>query len=326
MGSSQEPTVLIDPILLMPKADDAVTELRARIRDAVFAAAPQLARAFEPHPLAEHIREGAKALPLLFERFEREPDEKARALIVDAIAAIAGVEKPSHDVCDRLRAILVSSQSRLIASVAARALAVAGDESFLELQRGLLHSDSPTRRMLAARLIGHGRYARALPDLMVSVRPDRATLVDAAVWAIGEIGSKEALPLLNAMIESRFFSVDALDAIARIGSVESLSVIRPLLAQGTIEERVHTVHAIARILEKRPSLPEGDRAELAKILLDVLDRGERVIMRYYALVALGRLGERVDQNRAFGALGAALPDSKLDPMSAFYKRGSPKTR
>ena len=281
---------------------------------------PELLPQIDSHPLADTIARGAGALDELCAQLAAGDDEEQQALIIDAICAIIVKDYATETAVATLQTVMRDSESALLASNAARGLALAGEAGFLELQRGLLLSDSPSDQRIAAKLVGYGKYDRAVPQLRALLRPDHLAVLSAAVWALGEIGSDAALADLHAMLDAHVQSVAVIEALGKIGAVTSLPRLLSLLTEGDGEQSEKAAQAIAKIV----------RANDGRIAIDAVDNALRIALErmidssdkpktvFFCIVAYGLLGGHLTPQRIIKGLGAGLAKEDVGAIAAFY--------
>ncbi|MBI4820792.1 MAG: hypothetical protein HY791_31295 [Deltaproteobacteria bacterium] len=298
-----------------------------QIVDALAKISPDLTLRLDPHPLADDVQRGVAAFPELLASFRDEKSELGRAAILDAIGRIVQKHYATKEVLEALAKIISTTKSSAITSLAAKALALARDEPFLELQRNLLISTSPSQVRIAAKLCGYGKYDKAVPQLLALIHTDTmAAEAEAAVWALGEIGAATALPKLHRMLNDSIKSEDVLDAIGKIGGVTSVLRLLPVLLEGTTNQRIKAAIALARINRKNdgsyldPDLERAVRALLEK----VIDKDPSGEVRFYAIIAYSLLGGHLEPARVLRALGGRLSDEEMGAVSGFLaRRGAP---
>ncbi|MBI2378284.1 MAG: hypothetical protein HYV07_30060 [Deltaproteobacteria bacterium] len=294
-----------------------------QIVDALAKISPSLSLRLDPHPLADDIIRGVSAFPELLSTFRDEKTELGRAAILDAIGRIIEKHYATKEVLDALGKIISATKSSAVTSLAAKALALARDEAFLELQRNLLISDSPSQVRIAAKLCGYGRYERAVPQLLALIHTDTmAAEADAAVWALGEIGSATALPKLHRMLNDSIKSEDVLDAIGKIGGVTSVLRLLPVLMEGTTGQRQKAALALARITRKNDgSFLDADLERAVRALLErVIDKDPDLEVRFYGILGYSLLGGHLEPSRILRALGGRLSDAELGAVSGFLAK------
>jgi HEAT repeat protein len=279
------------------------------------------------HPLRDQVMAGPSAFPELLSMFAKMGDDEARAVVLEAITLVIEDHGATPEVMIALEHAM-RSPSGPIRNLATRGLALAGSEKLLNLAKNVLGAGNNNAEMrIAARLVGLGRYAPALPELMMLLSPKHFSLLDAVIWAIGRIGSEEALPILHAMLSSRVMVLELAEALGAIGSWSSLSPLLQALA-GPTAEREALLRAIAELAARHGEKMRADAGAVAakKILGKLIDEDPSETARYYAIVAHGALGGKIALNRFFTALGAQLPEKALDPMSAFFVSRAAKRR
>lgn len=270
------------------------------------------------HPLAAEISKGIAAYPKLLTRFEKAKNDEERGLALDAIAEIASAAYPTKELVEALQKILSEAKSDVVASMAARALASTRDESFLELQRQVVMTKSPSELRIAARLIGYGRYQKAAEALLAVLTPDNAVCADVVIWALGELGSEEAVPKLHTLLTQFGMTEEVLSAIGKIGSRASVVRLTPILLEGMPKQRELAAEALGRIAKKHggsfgdPGLDTTMRAVLEK----VIDSDQNKAARFHAIVAYAILGGHLDSKRILAALGGKLSAKEVDAVGA----------
>lgn len=314
-------------VALLPHANAEQKKLSERYVRALAAIAPDLLPQISEHPFAAEIARGTDALVELARDIAVEKDVARQAQIVDAIAIIFEETGAITDVTRTLRDLLIATRDGTVASTCARALAVARDPWLLDAQRTLLFAKSESTVRAAARLIGWARDQESLNTLIALLQPSRLSIAGPVLWAIGRIGASEALPVLHAMLGDRVLVRDVVETLEKIGSAESIVPLLGVLSLGEESEREAAARAIAHVALANHEailadvvLNERARAALAQ----VIDGDSSRVARYFAIVAHGRFGGRLSENRLFAALGAPLGDTELDSMSAYFtKRGAP---
>ncbi len=283
---------------------------------------PELVPQALAHPLLDEIYQGLQAAPGLLKLYRQSKDEMDRAAILDALARILENDNSSLEVIDALQKILGSTKSPMLASLAAKALATAGEEGFLEQQRNFLASDNPADVRLAARFLGHGRYQPAVPVLMELLVADRMASIDVVVWALGEIGDPAPVPRLHAMFE-KFVEVEIVaEALGKIGSRASVMRLVPMLLEGVESQRAIAAQALGRIIQANDG-GLGDKATTRSVraaLEKVIDRDPSVKVRFYSLIAFGMLGGQIEPNRLITILGAKLSEKETGAMRALIRK------
>lgn len=303
----------------------------------------QLDRALLPapasHPLASLIAQGPRSIDPLLD-FVEKGDERRSKDALDALAHIlvgtSSADAGSKGARARLRAALGKTKQAEVAALLEKTLAVAGDEDTLIEQVKRLGDEDPAVVATAARLLGFGRYRRAVPILKGLVSPERFYESRWVIWALGEIGDAEALPALEIALAHAFRVVDCLIAIGKIGRVTSIPVLTPHLVSGFPEQKDAAVRALAMILDKN----RGDavvmgplRAQLAGLLeRDLADASAPLSTstRFHMLLCLGRLGVKLDEARVrkYLAVGVAMQNAPTLPKqgNVTTKKAASKSR
>ncbi len=182
------------------------------------------------------------------------------------------VERHDASVLPRLEGWL-SNDDRHLRGNAAFVFARLGDSRGLDVITAMLSDVSARRegqgvgsgvwsfpaqisadRYYAVHLLGKLRDARAIPVLAGLLDDERVNYKVA--WALGEIGGRAAVQLLLKMLRdnSSDVRVNAIDALASLGAVEALPVLKTLLSD---DEQSH--------FGKLVSVAEAARAAVAKL-------------------------------------------------------------
>jgi HEAT repeat protein len=281
---------------------------------------PELAPSLYQHPFGDLVIEGVSAFGRLVEISKSAGNDVEGAAAIDAIAEIIQRRYATKEVVLELQKLLSEAKSEVVASVAARALAVAGDEGFLEQQRNLLASSSPSEVRVAAKLCGFGKYKAAVPALLDLLRDDQMAISDVVIWALGEIGDPSALPKLHRLLSSQLRTEHVLSAIGKIGDATSAVRLLPVLVEGAKAQREKAAQAMVGILRKNDGqLFDPSLEQLVKVALErALDQDESRLVRFHAIVAYSLLGGHLEPKRILASLGGALDAQDLDAMNAFF--------
>lgn len=316
-------------ISVLPGNTREQRETYERYVDALARISPILLPQRFVHPLRAQVMAGPSAFPELLSLLARTHDPDLRATVLEAIGLV--IEEYHVAPLDVI-AVLdreLSSSFGPHRTLAGRALALAGYEKLLGFATKVLQgSQNNAELRIAARLVGFGRYAPAMTPVVALLSPQRLSIIDAMIWALGRIGSEEPLPILHAVLGSRIMVEDVAEALGAIGSWSSMTPLLSAIA-GPTAEREAVLHAIAEIAARHGDRmhAEPDAASARSILGTLIDNDASETARYYAIVAHSALGGTMSPNRFFTALGAPIAEKNLDPMSAFFaSRGSKKPR
>jgi HEAT repeat protein len=295
---------------------DKESEFAGQLLAALEKISPDLTPRLLNHPLIMEITRGPSAFPGLLTRLEQAIDDQERGVLLDAIAEILTHAPATHEVVQAIERELTQAKDPVVGSIAARALATARHEPFLEHQRNLLASKRPDEVRVAAKLLGYGRHRRAVPALLELLRPETFVAADAIVWALGELGDAEAVPLLHHQLSRGLLVEHALSALGKLGSRASVVRIVPFILEGSREQREKAAEAIARIIRKNDgSLGDPGLDDTVKKTLDkVLDTDASRVVRFYAILGVSLLGGRVEPPRMLAALGGQLSKKELDAV------------
>jgi hypothetical protein len=274
------------------------------------------------HPMAALLSEGARAVDKLLALVESgSPRERRDAL--DGLSQLLLTQAQPH-AKDRLRAVLKREPDAELAGLLASALAIAGDERLMFEQLRRLGDDDPAIVASAARLLGFGRFRRAVPALKGLVSPDRFYESRHVIWALGEIGDPDALPALLIALSNAMRVVDCLIAIGKIGELTSVPHVTPLLMLGTAEQKDAAARALSMILDKNRELLRSETSMREALFpfiereLSDLSSAITVSTRFHLLLCLARLGVKLDPARLRTWLG--LPVDAVKASTASGKR------
>lgn len=276
------------------------------------------------HPYMEHIIQGAPGIPALLNYLEHPMEGTAKGDVLDALSYIFLNMKAPTSATSAIRRYL---KDRVFGPLAARALAIAQDEAFLtDMMQGFT-SEDPAEVASTAMLMGYGRFRPAIPALLGLLSPLRFIESRAILWALGEIGSEEAIPHITRCLADAFRPIDALMALGKIGNIGTLGLLIPYIMKGETESRQTALCALSMILEK---YSDADNAmqELTHSLNDMLQQialnDENRTARFYAMLSLARLGEKMDQAQIRQALDMSIGQKQMSSFEQFFVRGKKK--
>lgn len=264
-----------------------------------------------PHPHGALIAAGTKSVDALLSYVEAGLlDERATPRIeqrgLDAVDALANIflYAPAPPAARaRLRAVLRAVEDGTRIAILAKTLAIGRDEELLFHQMRALADDDPGIVASAARLVGYGKYRPALPILVELVSPRRFFESSSVIWALGEIGSLDALPVLARALSQQFRVPEALMALGKLRDVACLPIVMPWAAHGTVEQKDAAWRAMASILDEN----RGALADVVTALADaqLAEAGASGTVRVHALLCLARSGRKMSPDKIKRALGVA---------------------
>jgi hypothetical protein len=289
------------------------------------------------HPLLALLAQGYAGVEPLLVLVERGGAQE-RLDAVDALAHLLAVDdadtavdgaKAAADVranaCARLRTVLSAASDVDFAVALAKTLALAGDEVTLRAQLVRLGDDDPGVVATAARLLGLGKYQAAAEPLAVLVSPERIYESRWVIWALGEIGDVTTLPALERALAHSFRVVDCLIAVGKIGQLTSIPQVQAFLTLGLPEQRDAAARALAMILDSHRSFVRGD-ASLRQTLVGPLERDLAdptaplgTSTRFFLLLCLARLGQKLDESRVRRYLALGLPDRDVAGLARLLR-------
>lgn len=288
---------------------------------------PDLVPTLFRHPFADLITQGVAGLPQLIRFADAAKNDDDRAAAIDAIAEVIDREYATKEALDALGRWISNTKSEVVTSVAARAIALTGDLGFLEQQRNLLASKSPSQVRAAAKLLGFGQYRPAVPNLLDLLRDDQMALSDVVIWALGEIGDPNALPKLHRYLSSHLRVEHVIEAMGKIGDPASAVRLLPILIEGATAQREKAARALARIIRKNDgALMDHQLEQSVSVALErAIEQDPSKLVRFHALVGYSLLGGHLEPARILSALGAELGKEDVDAVTTFFKDKGGKT-
>lgn len=277
------------------------------------------------HPFAHLLALGVRGIDPLLDAFDKgDPRQQRDAL--DALAHLIVGTSGGTSAPQRLKAALRATQDVELAALLEKTLALAGDESTLFEQMKRLTDDDPGVVASAARLLGFGRYAPAVPALKALVSPERIYESRWVIWALGEIGDASALPALEIALAHAFRVVDCLIAMGKIGRITSIPQLTPHLVGGFGEQKDAAVRALAMILDTN----RDDKSAIAPLRAQLGSLLERELAdaaaplpgstRFHMLLCLARLGHKLDETRVKKYLGGSFAPASGRNVAALRMR------
>lgn len=297
-----------------------------QIIDALESISPDLVPRFNTHPYVDAIVEGPSAFPTLLSLFETEEEALAKASILDAIAEINSQHYATAEVIDAVQVILSKSNDDAVSSMAARVLATAKHEGFLQQQSAFLASESPSQVRVAAKLVGYGQFEPAVERLLNLLQPENIAVADAVVWALGEIASVDALPTLHDMLTFSILSEEVIEAMGKIGDLNSVARLLAVLAEGTQIQREKAAQALGLIARNnRGSFDDTELQQRSiKLFEHLIENDVSLLVRFHAIVAHSLLGGHLPPAQITKALGARLSGVRMSSVADFFANRGPK--
>jgi HEAT repeat protein len=322
MAGLSIPHTIVADLLGLERPEEV--SLLEKITRALEKVDPDLIPRLVDHPYADAIAAGVSAFDRLLSHFATVKGEDEQAAIADAIAEIIDREWATAPVVAWLQDVMASTKSAKVMSAAARAVALAGEEGFLEQQRRFL-AGSPSEVRISAKLLGYGRHEKAVPDLLARLGADNMAVADVVIWALGEIGSDQALPKLHAMVEKGVEIERVVAALGRIGSRASVMRVLPVLLEGTKPQREAGAKAMAEIIRKSGgSLGDKDLTRsVSDVLEKMIDRDPSPKVRFWSMLAYANLGAHLEPNRILTALGGGLSDDEAGRVKKGLEKKPP---
>lgn len=278
----------------------------------------------DSHPYAHLIARGVEAFPELLMILE----SGIAPAKLDSLEAIGQVflKHPQHaPTLSKLKELLKQEDysSQLKAHIA-KTIAIGGDDEFLREQTNRLADEDPAMVAMAARFLGYGAYAPALPALRALVSPARIYESRYVIWAIGEIGMPDALPELEYSLEQGFRSVDCMIAIGKIGMITSVPKLMVFFQNGLPEQKDAAFRAFAMILHANRDYPEALRPLADMFVPQILDQLAKLHnkldapTRFHMLLCLSRLNHKMEHSLIRKYLGIDMGEKKAGDLAAFF--------
>lgn len=272
------------------------------------------------HPYMEQIKQGNEGIPGLLEKLDAPIEGTATGDVLDALAYIFLNTPAPPEAIEAIRRYL---NDKVFGGLAARTLAIGQDHAFLTDMLGGFASEDPGEVASTAMLMGYGRFKPAVPALTGLLSPMRFVESRAIIWALGEIGANEAIPQLTLCLAESFRPVDALIALGKIGNVGTIGLIVPYILQGIGEPRTMALRALSMVLEKNADIAD-EVVELKKSLSEMLRtialEDEDRTARFYAMLCLSRLGEKMEQAQIRQALNMSISKDQMSSFQSFFMR------
>ncbi len=262
--------------------------VRARLAELDPRFAVQVAR----HPFAAEIARGHAALDALVTVAEgQEESEERRAAALEAVGEILARGRAPAGVVARLAAL--AEQGALTPSIRGRAAAAvihSGEPKLLQALMARLASPEPAVAVAAAQAMGRARHRGAVDALIeLAARSAYPEVQSAAFAALGRIGDRRALEVVEAALRNQICLVPVLRALGRLGAPEHAALLTVPLTDASPAVRLASAEAIAELLERWPT---HDLRDLIAYLRVGLEREPEPRVAAALLVCLSRL--RVD--------------------------------
>lgn len=279
------------------------------------------------HPFSEHIRSGGqKNFELIQIAAQKKLSPQVRLQSLDALGYIYLKKVANKQEIVEIKNMLSSEKNNIIKISIAKCLALSRDETFLIEQTKLLDDNDPAVVAAAATLLGFGRYLRALPVLTALVSPFRLFESTSVIWAIGEIRSKDALPVLERALKESFRTNECLIAIGKIGELTSVVNLAPFLLSGLLNQKEAAYQALANLLHHNsdaPNLLKILGEELIQAIQNQLEKkihNDSIKTRFYMLLCLARLGHHLEPTKIKHYLELYLNKDEVGNIARYFLR------
>ena len=281
------------------------------------------------HPLSAEISEGERSIQKLLDMLTVDDVQKSLDAI-DALAHIFLYAKTTKQQRAQLGEAVAHFRSNKSddprIAMGLKTLAIAQDESLMLSQLERLSDEDPGVVASAARLLGFGRFALAEPALRGLVSPERLFESRAVIWALGEIGSRASLPALEYALSSGFRTVDCMIAMGKIGAIESVPKLLPMMIGGLPKQVDAAYRALSMLLNTNRDLAKNAafRSSLVPLLLNDLGddaKPKSGSIRFHMCLCLARMGETLNASTVRRFLGISISDEAASDMARFFIRG-----
>lgn len=272
------------------------------------------------HPYMAQIRQGKEGIDFLLAELDNPAEGTTPGDVFDALGFIF-INMPAPPKA--LQVIRGWLSHKTFGEIAARTLAIGQDQAFLNDVVNDLASDDPGVVAAAAMLMGYGRFTPATELLVNLVSPLRFIESRAILWALGEIGAQEAIPVITRCLAESFRPIDAMIALGKIGNLATANMLIPYIVQGDRESREIALRSLSMIMAKNEDVPEAVNA-LNEIFRDLLikmsQEDDSKTARFYALLCLGRMGQKMRPDQVRNALGMSLREDEMSSFQNFFVR------
>ncbi|MDA0713554.1 MAG: hypothetical protein O2897_06165 [bacterium] len=312
--------------------DEKQIQFAEEIALALQAIDPTLLPLQSAHPFSNFIKSaGEKNLDLIQVAAQENLSTEVRLQALDALGYVYLKNLSTTQEIGALKKLISKDRNTTIKISAAKCLALSKDEEFLIEQTKLLGDNDPAVVAAAATLLGFGRYLRALPVLTALVSPFRLFESTSVIWAIGEIRSKDALPVLERALKESFRTNECLIAIGKIGELTSAANLAPFLLSGLFNQREAAFEALASLLHQNSDTPDllkilGE--ELIEVIQNQLQKklyNDSIKTRFYMLLCLARLGHNIEPAQIKHYLKLHLSKDEIGNIANYFvKRNSYK--
>ncbi len=198
---------------------------------------------YTPNRFEDKLLEGERAVDFLIEKLSSEdPDERADA------AEILG-KIGSKKAVLYLKRYLNDPSAKVKLSVSL-ALIQLGEKKLLDEIIKNLKSDDKEVVIGSILALGNARYKEAVPYLLDIFRTNDPTIGSAIAWALGEIGSPEAIEMLETAVENYFVAPNACEALGKIGSIDSIECLLSACDSPNDDTKAYSARAISMIINK----------------------------------------------------------------------------
>lgn len=136
-----------------------------------------------------------------------------------------------------------------------RAIGLARHDELLQEFVPLLSTRQTEALWVASLVLGYGRYEPAVPALTNALADAEGPAVDAMTWALGKIGTRDAVTVLRAMLAQSIHPRAVAAALAEGGHIEAVDTIAELLYSDSCEDALVGVLGLLALAEQRGSDP-----------------------------------------------------------------------
>ncbi len=136
-----------------------------------------------------------------------------------------------------------------------RAIGYARNEELLQQFVPLLGTGQSEALWVASLVLGYARFVPAVVPLTNALTNATDIEADALAWALGQIGTRDALTVLQSMVDQGFQQRAAAMALACGGHIKAVDMVAAMLRSESCEDTLVGVLGLLRLAEEHGSDP-----------------------------------------------------------------------